>query len=336
MPFLHPSNIARSLLFWRYFFDAGLSRSMNERISKNDEEQRLELSIMSSLNVKRIFSSALENIENRRAQNLWVVVALIMIGYLSEGRSSFNIRFLRCPAKGFVGFRIKIIMNNHQEECTFSIIYGDEYDCLDLVADSADDANIWVTGLIALTTNRCEDERLLIWFFPSYSSCNWTQSFISPFALSLKHIHRNSNLHHFSGKADHVFTGYAQRKVCIHLYLPHKIWDEKITSICHLESKLIINNASRWLESVFDEEDRGRRGEIGEKEAVRAIASINRRLPTQRIKMKFKASQMDEIIEKNVCFCRKWANLRRKTSRFDWSIRRTLSSCTRNWLRGQR
>ncbi|XP_022097790.1 inactive phospholipase C-like protein 2 isoform X2 [Acanthaster planci] len=33
------------------------------------------------------------------------------------------------------------------EECAFSIIFGDNYETLDLVANSPDEANIWVTGL---------------------------------------------------------------------------------------------------------------------------------------------------------------------------------------------
>ncbi|PAV87282.1 hypothetical protein WR25_01393 [Diploscapter pachys] len=41
-----------------------------------------------------------------------------------------------------------------QDECLFSIIYGDEYLTLDLVAANIDDANIWVTGLMALTSNK--------------------------------------------------------------------------------------------------------------------------------------------------------------------------------------
>ncbi|VDO91075.1 unnamed protein product [Haemonchus placei] len=43
-----------------------------------------------------------------------------------------------------------------QDECLFSIIYGDDYETLDLVASCADDANIWVTGLMALTSTKCE------------------------------------------------------------------------------------------------------------------------------------------------------------------------------------
>uniref|UniRef100_A0A7I4YAT9 Phosphoinositide phospholipase C n=2 Tax=Haemonchus contortus TaxID=6289 RepID=A0A7I4YAT9_HAECO len=41
-----------------------------------------------------------------------------------------------------------------QDECLFSIIYGDDYETLDLVASCADDANIWVTGLMALTSTK--------------------------------------------------------------------------------------------------------------------------------------------------------------------------------------
>ncbi|KAK6016324.1 hypothetical protein OSTOST_18194, partial [Ostertagia ostertagi] len=41
-----------------------------------------------------------------------------------------------------------------QEECLFSVIYGDDYETLDLVASCADDANIWVTGLMALTSTK--------------------------------------------------------------------------------------------------------------------------------------------------------------------------------------
>ncbi|CAJ0580631.1 unnamed protein product, partial [Mesorhabditis spiculigera] len=45
-----------------------------------------------------------------------------------------------------------------QEECAFSIIYGEDFATLDLVATSADHANIWVTGLIALTQARHTDK----------------------------------------------------------------------------------------------------------------------------------------------------------------------------------
>ena len=37
-----------------------------------------------------------------------------------------------------------------QEDCVFSLIYGDTFETLNLVAYSPDEANIWVTGLRCL------------------------------------------------------------------------------------------------------------------------------------------------------------------------------------------
>lgn len=43
------------------------------------------------------------------------------------------------------------------EECVFSIIYGDDFDTLDLVAPTPEDANIWVTGLnFLIGANKCK------------------------------------------------------------------------------------------------------------------------------------------------------------------------------------
>ncbi|XP_061443396.1 inactive phospholipase C-like protein 2 isoform X2 [Rhineura floridana] len=44
-------------------------------------------------------------------------------------------------------FRSNGISEQISEDCAFSVIYGDNYESLDLVANSADVANIWVTGL---------------------------------------------------------------------------------------------------------------------------------------------------------------------------------------------
>ncbi|VDK55887.1 unnamed protein product [Anisakis simplex] len=52
-------------------------------------------------------------------------------------------------------------ISDMQEECAFSIIHGDDYECLDLIAQTPEDANIWVTGLMALTSGHkctcCDD-----------------------------------------------------------------------------------------------------------------------------------------------------------------------------------
>ena len=47
-------------------------------------------------------------------------------------------------------FRNKEFSGAYCEECAFSIIYGEEFDSLDLVAPCPDEANIWITGLNAL------------------------------------------------------------------------------------------------------------------------------------------------------------------------------------------
>lgn len=44
-------------------------------------------------------------------------------------------------------FRTSGVYEQISEDCAFSIIYGEMYESLDLVANSAEVANIWVTGL---------------------------------------------------------------------------------------------------------------------------------------------------------------------------------------------
>ncbi|XP_023658393.1 inactive phospholipase C-like protein 2 isoform X1 [Paramormyrops kingsleyae] len=44
-------------------------------------------------------------------------------------------------------FRTNGLYEQISEDCAFSVIYGDSYESLDLVANSADVANVWVTGL---------------------------------------------------------------------------------------------------------------------------------------------------------------------------------------------
>lgn len=44
-------------------------------------------------------------------------------------------------------FRTSGVYEQLSEDCAFSIIYGETFDSLDLVANSAEVANIWVTGL---------------------------------------------------------------------------------------------------------------------------------------------------------------------------------------------
>uniref|UniRef100_A0A915PW44 Phosphoinositide phospholipase C n=1 Tax=Setaria digitata TaxID=48799 RepID=A0A915PW44_9BILA len=47
-------------------------------------------------------------------------------------------------------------INDMQEECAFSIIHGDRYECLDLIAKTPEIAKIWTTGLTSLISNHAE------------------------------------------------------------------------------------------------------------------------------------------------------------------------------------
>ncbi|PVD33909.1 hypothetical protein C0Q70_05171 [Pomacea canaliculata] len=46
--------------------------------------------------------------------------------------------------------RNKEIAGMYPDECAFSIIFGDDFETLDLIANTPDEANIWVTGLTCL------------------------------------------------------------------------------------------------------------------------------------------------------------------------------------------
>ncbi len=50
--------------------------------------------------------------------------------------------------------RNKDIAGHYPDECAFSIIYGDTFDTMDLIANTPDEANIWVTGLTCLVSGR--------------------------------------------------------------------------------------------------------------------------------------------------------------------------------------
>ncbi|XP_052328520.1 inactive phospholipase C-like protein 2 isoform X1 [Oncorhynchus keta] len=76
-------------------------------------------------------------------------------------------------------FRTNGIYDQISEDCAFSIIYGETYEALDLVANSAEVANVWVTGLryLILYGKRAmdmiassEDSLRLIWLAEMFSS----------------------------------------------------------------------------------------------------------------------------------------------------------------------
>uniref|UniRef100_A0A4W5M2Q8 Phosphoinositide phospholipase C n=1 Tax=Hucho hucho TaxID=62062 RepID=A0A4W5M2Q8_9TELE len=76
-------------------------------------------------------------------------------------------------------FRTNGIYDQISEDCAFSIIYGETYEALDLVANSAEVANIWVTGLRYLILYgkhamdmiaSSEDSLRLVWLAEMFSS----------------------------------------------------------------------------------------------------------------------------------------------------------------------
>ncbi|CAD5213613.1 unnamed protein product [Bursaphelenchus okinawaensis] len=74
--------------------------------------------------------------------------ARIPVDSIKEVRTGRNTELLRATENS---------NSDLQDECAFSIIYGPQYECLDLIALSPDDANIWVTGLMALTTSQKQE-----------------------------------------------------------------------------------------------------------------------------------------------------------------------------------
>ena len=42
----------------------------------------------------------------------------------------------------------------YSEDCCFSIVFGPDYETIDLVAKTSDEANIWVTGLRLLIAQK--------------------------------------------------------------------------------------------------------------------------------------------------------------------------------------
>ena len=69
---------------------------------------------------------------------------LVLISQIKEIRVGRNTDILRN----------RELESTWQDVCIFSVIFGDNFESLDLIANNADEANIWVTGLTYLTTGR--------------------------------------------------------------------------------------------------------------------------------------------------------------------------------------
>ena len=60
--------------------------------------------------------------------------------------------------------RNKDVAGHYPDECAFSIIYSDSYDTMDLIANTPDEVNIWVTGLTCLISGKNSEYSVLIDF----------------------------------------------------------------------------------------------------------------------------------------------------------------------------
>ena len=54
------------------------------------------------------------------------------------------------PGKTTDVLRNRDVAGHYPDECAFSIIYGEGFETMDLIANTADEANIWVAGLTCL------------------------------------------------------------------------------------------------------------------------------------------------------------------------------------------
>ncbi|CAG2172167.1 unnamed protein product, partial [Oppiella nova] len=74
----------------------------------------------------------------------------------SKARLSIrSIREVR-PGKNTEVMKNKEIAGTYSEDCIFSVIHSDEFESLDLIALSPEEANIWVTGLnFLIGVNKC-------------------------------------------------------------------------------------------------------------------------------------------------------------------------------------
>ena len=64
-----------------------------------------------------------------------------------------EIKEVRCGKNTDV-LRNKDVAGHYPDECAFSVIYGDSFDTMDLIANTPDEANIWCTGLTCLLTGK--------------------------------------------------------------------------------------------------------------------------------------------------------------------------------------
>lgn len=89
-------------------------------------------------------------------KNLLMLISQCMFSACAVAVSIESIKEIRAGKNTDV-LRNKDISAHHLDDCAFSILYGDNFESLDLVASTTEESNIWVTGLNALIgANKCE------------------------------------------------------------------------------------------------------------------------------------------------------------------------------------
>ena len=84
----------------------------------------------------------------------------------------------------------------YKEECSFSIIYGDDFESIDLIALSSVEANIWVTGLnFLIGLIRC---KYLIFFFIELQKLFFSNQFIVHVCVCVHYFFLQLNFTHWS------------------------------------------------------------------------------------------------------------------------------------------
>lgn len=58
----------------------------------------------------------------------------------------------------------KEIAGIYPDECAFSIVFGDNFESMDLIANTPDEANIWVTGLTCLINTHTTGSMTCMYF----------------------------------------------------------------------------------------------------------------------------------------------------------------------------
>ena len=82
-------------------------------------------------------------------KNIFCLLWFLIVDFLLPPVSIASIKEVR-GGKTTEALKNKEIAGIYQDECAFSVIFGEEFESMDLIANTPDEANIWITGLTCL------------------------------------------------------------------------------------------------------------------------------------------------------------------------------------------